>query len=739
MAVTVAWVGHGRVDDCDDDTLWLALKVLGAGGGPSPAAADTIYQGAGAVTCVVSKQTVLLYFDIGVGNELDFGGGGGVENQWFHAWINFLAPGSLQPVATTQANGMGVYMDSTAPTTSRFNFWAFYDATNYFGGWKRLRIDPTKAPTHTTGSAPTTSSMRYFGIYAGVPGGTTLRFDNLIVDAIDVGTGIRCYGTSTDGDLKADLLADELTTRYGGFVSLNDDDTAQELGTDLTIGDSVGTSASTITMQDANVFMANPQYESDDTGGGGFVLALPVTALNILFQDNGTGTTDITMGVAVGTGDTATGRNGWSIIGNADYEVSFQYLAGDNWAMFGCKLQSILGLITLTSVTDELVQGNTFDNCAEVNPNGQAILRNNIFSNHLFGTDKAALFWVDSINIKNCLFISNDNAIRHGLGTSEAPSHDGLTFLDNTIDVQNDNSASQEISSAITVTADQILGNATIALLSQSFTTTGTPGDLSHVIFSLKKVGTPTGQLTVYLYAEASDIKTGAILATATQYYDPATDTNKDLLVEDLTASYVDYDIIFPSGENYNFVLTTKYVIELDYSGGGVSDYVHVEYDDNTGDNYTGGRKATDGVLDLANEDLYMLVRVNNWIHVSATNGSNPATHVGTQATYPGIVTITNAVNLTITVIDKDTKVAIADAQVIFEQASDGTILMDEDANGSGIATEAFNYPGSTVDCILRVRQTQDTDTPRYESFADEITIDSNGYTRTVQMQVRTF
>jgi len=236
MAATIAWKGHGRIATAAiGSETWTALKISGTGGGPSAAAADGALQGTNAVTCTVNKQRVALYYDIGAGNELNFNGGGGAEGQMVYIWASFLAPALL---LNRSAGGFGVFLESSTPSASQYHLWYMEGKDTYTGGWVRFILDPTKTVSLSSGTAINLGSVRYFGLFADV-GGTTARFDNLICDAIDVGTGLRVYGTSTTDDLVGDLLADEATNRYGIVSALNAPETAVSLRGELDLGDNV--------------------------------------------------------------------------------------------------------------------------------------------------------------------------------------------------------------------------------------------------------------------------------------------------------------------------------------------------------------------------------------------------------------------------------------------------------------------------------------------------------------------
>lgn len=113
------------------------------------------------------------------------------------------------------------------------------------------------------------------------------------------------------------------------------------------------------------------------------------------------------------------------------------------------------------------------------------------------------------------------------------------------------------------------IGNGTITGQGQSFAVGANDKLLSRVHFKLKKVGSPTGNLTAKLYAHtgtfgSSGTPSGAALATS---------VNID--VSKLTTSYDEVEIGFST--QYLMTASTNYYITLEYSGGNGSNYVHVE------------------------------------------------------------------------------------------------------------------------------------------------------------------
>lgn len=113
------------------------------------------------------------------------------------------------------------------------------------------------------------------------------------------------------------------------------------------------------------------------------------------------------------------------------------------------------------------------------------------------------------------------------------------------------------------------IGDATNLGQAQSFANGAKAAYLTRVFAKLKKVGSPTGNLTAKLYAHSgvfgtSSIPTGAALATS---------VNID--VSKLTTSYQVVEIGFDT--QYEMAASTNYVIAFQYASGDGSNYVHVE------------------------------------------------------------------------------------------------------------------------------------------------------------------
>jgi hypothetical protein len=119
-------------------------------------------------------------------------------------------------------------------------------------------------------------------------------------------------------------------------------------------------------------------------------------------------------------------------------------------------------------------------------------------------------------------------------------------------------------------------------------------------------------------------------------------------------------------------------------------------------------------------------------INAVAGSGSNPDEDEFTS-TNGGTVSVVNTVTLKVTVRDTD-GVAIENAQTAIYDSS-GTELMNEDTLGTGVAEESFEYPGSDVSVIIRVRKGSSTDTPKYIPIESPQLIKDTGLDVTITMR----
>ena len=350
MTVAVSWVGSGRQFTGDSSTeTTVVVKHAGSGGTP---AIDVAVgpEGTDATTVPVNKQGVCLF--IALPSALNFTTT--ESGQLVYLWGKFLDESILQ---TQALSGMGICLSSGTPTASNYSLFSFFGSDKQPSGWERMVLDPTKPRTTGAGTL-TTTNITHIGVFADV-GGTTARFDNLLLSACDVGTGLKVTGTSTLG-LIEELLADEATNIYGVLTALNASKSATELAGALSLGDDSGVLATTITDEDSKVFAAEPLYYSS-----GIVAAAPLSFAGLGVVGNATGDTNVTIGQAVGTEN---GRNGISLVGNDTYNVGFDRDDGAVEAadFYGTSLESVTGTLNLDNTHD-------FNGCAMIDCGASSI------------------------------------------------------------------------------------------------------------------------------------------------------------------------------------------------------------------------------------------------------------------------------------------------------------------------------------------------------------------------------
>ena len=139
----------------------------------------------------------------------DFTSGGTDWGKHVYFWVNWLSMHTLEPRSAGIASGLSLVLGSSSSDYAGWTIFDLTDVDKYQGGWKQWVLDPRKPPSFVVG-APDFSAIALFGVW--VQTNVTFRADNLFIDAIKVGTGIRAYGTGTVGDGWQDILDDDMGT-----------------------------------------------------------------------------------------------------------------------------------------------------------------------------------------------------------------------------------------------------------------------------------------------------------------------------------------------------------------------------------------------------------------------------------------------------------------------------------------------------------------------------------------------
>ena len=436
-----------RITAAESTTNWAAL-----GGGAAGLVQETDFfiQGYNCISKNITGVGTLkgMWYDNGSG--IDFTSGANTGKHVF-IWIFVGTP----QLCDTLANG-GVRVRLGTDGSNYGDFYVDGGDTNIVGGWKRYVIDPTKTPSASTGTL-NTASIRYYGALLLTTGAA--KGNNLGIDAIDYGFGIKVTGTSTavwDEILLADMGTGYM--RWGVVQQVGG--TLMARGR-LTFGDNVGT----LSMDVSDVSrMVTWEYQTYYQGGS--VASMATALLKFLTVGNATGTTKYTDGVIVGSGDTAKGRSG-SLFRALGGTVTVDFSASNvtNVKFYGSTFYGCSGGLTFSSSagTNHEFMGCVIASCGIVTA-GNVKIRTCTFSATTdASSDGSALLWNASINIMNCSFVANTHAtndphaIKHtATGTF---TYDSLIFTGNDYDIDNNSTGLVTVQNTAT-TSGQPVSNA---------------------------------------------------------------------------------------------------------------------------------------------------------------------------------------------------------------------------------------------------------------------------------------
>ena len=432
MAATVTLDGT-NITLADTITGWAQVRIRGTGGLPTISdSTDVFLQGGHAVTSRSTNSRLWLYFDNTTGLNFSTTHAG----KHISIWANFLAAGLLQLSTYVSGSDRGGLCLCLGSTTANYSYWNMGGSDTYPGGWVRLTIDPSKTASGTAGTGLDLTSVRYFGVIFDTT--TTAKFDNAIIDRIDYGYGLIAKGTSTSNNLFGDILAaDEGDATNGKFGYVRSDQGIYYVQGRITLGDNVGTTASTLTDLDKVVVFESKKYMNSSSA---WVDAVATGFHGLRRVGNNTNGTSLQFGTKVGTGDTASGRNGLTIL-SAGQNVTIDFDdghtgTGRDLKLYGTTFRYIQTLIQVGNVGTFEFIGCTVDQCAKLEPQ-ITIVRALVLSNTLSTT--GALLWNESINIKYSNFIANTTgaAIDHPSAAGTPYSYTAMMFSGNTYDVRN--------------------------------------------------------------------------------------------------------------------------------------------------------------------------------------------------------------------------------------------------------------------------------------------------------------
>jgi len=708
MALTIGIEGYGVVSDGQSITNY----GCDAAGVSPEAEIDAYFVNAQAVSVGMGNKDGNFYYDIGSGNELDFSGGRTEEGEYIYIWYNVLSPGLLDTIA----NG-GFRVRIGTGQASNFGEWDLHGSDTldrYPGGWRCVVLDPTTTPTTVNGGASfDLSSIRYFGFYINMSG--SAKYNNIIVQYIAVGKGLRITGTDagTGWQEVADYCNDYTTRAWGMFQELQG---VYYIYGNLYLGDT-GQTAVTDLSDSGRIFkFADFEYY---TSGASWASTLSSGFHGITVEDAVGFATTFEDGILVGT---ELGRSGSLFRGADDVDTSFDLYGGNNAAsltyLYGSSLVGIDGTINWGNDADHRCFSVSFEGCATFNPLGAVETKNCNFIDTL--DDDDALLWDSNIDISDCSFIANaGGTVAAGIRFTAAGTYSmtDIQFDGNDYDIHSSIGAVVVDSYQPTEDGDVDLYSGSITRVAQQFT--GTAGQLTRAIFSIRKQGSPTGDVYMKLYANSGGAPTGTALATSEAYN-----------IADLTTSFA--DVGFEFKDEYTLAAATEYHISIEYTGGDSSNRLEVEYL-TAG---SGSETCNTYVSSWSSQtyDCRFQVNRDGYLKINATD-SNPSTYRISSIT-KGAVRIVNTVQLDITVQDRVTKALLQDVQTsIYLLDAPYTELMNEDTTALGKAVEDYNYPGSPVDIVVKARKSEETDDPRYKGFSTTGQIGPSGFTLLINLE----
>ena len=209
--------------DGEVTTNWTAIKLEGAGGGPSAiqsvGSTDLFVEGTDAIETTTNKQRVALIHTPGGSYDFTSGSTGSgttkIPGGFFWIWGIFLASGTM----FTQANG-GLQIVLGDGTNRAF--WNVAGSDTYLGGFKKWAISIDLATRFTTDDVGTVQigNITEFGMVTDV-GGATTRFANFVVDAYDIGDGLTFTGSTTTDSLFLEAFNAQDTNKVGVLQNSN--------------------------------------------------------------------------------------------------------------------------------------------------------------------------------------------------------------------------------------------------------------------------------------------------------------------------------------------------------------------------------------------------------------------------------------------------------------------------------------------------------------------------------------
>jgi len=447
MALTITIEGKGVIANSDGLTDSAGGSWTELGAGSISLSTETYLYGSSCVAGAYSNKAGWHYFDIGSGNELDFDTAGSEEGQFIYLPIFNPTPGLNESISN---GGLRIRIGSSTTAYREWMILASDDFNEWTGSWKTFVLDPTKPGSVSDTGSFDVGAVRYIGIY--VDATALAKGDNIFIDQIAVGFGLRVTGTSTTGWQDLVDYCTDYPNRAWGMVEKRGD-TIYVKGK-IFIGATDQTAATSFADSGKIIQFEKSEYYYS----AAWVSTLPTDACGIVLEDhasNDSYTTTYSDGVAVGSD---AGRSGSSISGNdnENVEIDFSGLTRANSliTLYGTKFNKIYGQLDFTDDSNHKYFSCSFADCVQVVPGGAAVIRNCIFAET--ADADAALLWDEDIDIQDCNFIANTTgaAIEMPSAAGTPYSYTRLYFDGNTYDVLNSSGSAITINKSGTPASD---------------------------------------------------------------------------------------------------------------------------------------------------------------------------------------------------------------------------------------------------------------------------------------------
>jgi len=316
--------------------------------------------------------------------------------------------------------------------------WDVVDNTTsieWYGEWKTFVVDLFSTPDSISGTLVKTDVRTFSFIVDNRNSGNIRSIENTYIDIVRFGQGLTVYDDSLNafGFAEIEAISNNVTNKYGVI---------QKIGGIFFI-------KGRIKIGDKDLFAYDTSFQTNDevlvfldpeVSGERF----SNTFQGITVQGHKNGLTYFRCGTPVGSGDSLTGRNGTTFMGESGTTpVTFDFpdtTSINAMELFGSLFRNTAGTIDLSGM--DYVAGCTFDGCGMISPGETAVFRNDSFLNSIAISTEGAVDWEPSTDIKYAAFTNNINAIYIHTTVASPYTIVGLDFSGNTYDIRYNHTSS---------------------------------------------------------------------------------------------------------------------------------------------------------------------------------------------------------------------------------------------------------------------------------------------------------